>query len=230
MGEVEGAALAFFRDAGDAGSLDRLVQGFAGIAEPMGYSAAACFHAGRAGDPISIRLAFSWNAADDALERVRRRLAKCDPAVTAALMSNQVTAWSDLDVGDSALSGWLFPVHGPFGETLCVAVFGRPPTRLDDRERMILQVAAGLLASHGIGLAEIEVETSRDPNPTLRENECGYWAGQGRSDWQIGRILDLSERAVAFHLTSLARKLKLKGRGQIPELFRRRNGQPVKET
>ena len=115
----------------------------------------------------------------------------------------------------------MVPVHGPLGETLCVTVFGDAPDPLGERERMILQVAAGLLASHGIALAEIEVETSSDPQPTLRENECGYWAGQGKSDWQIGEILDLSEGAVAFHLASLARKLKLKGRSEIPGLFRR---------
>ena len=136
-------------------------------------------------------------------------------------MSARVTAWSEIDQIAGAPSGWLIPVHGPLGETLCVAVFGDAAGPLADRERMILQVAAGLLASHGVALAEIEVEASSDRHPTLRENECGYWAGQGKSDWQIGQILNLSEGAVAFHLASLARKLKLKGRSEIPGLFRR---------
>jgi DNA-binding CsgD family transcriptional regulator len=221
MAEVEAAALAFFRDAGDAETLDRLVQSFAGIVEPMGFLSAACFHAGRPGEPISVRLAFSWNFAEDDLDKVRRRLAKGDGAVSGALMSARITAWSEIEEGSGAPQGWLIPVHGPLGETLCVAVFGGAAGPLGDRERMILQVAAGLLASHGVALAEIEVETSSDRNPTLRENECGYWAGQGKSDWQIGRILDLSEGAVGFHLSSLARKLKLKGRSEIPGLFRR---------
>jgi len=221
MGDVEGAALAFFNSAGDSGSLDQLVRNFANIVEPMGYSSAACFHAGRPGEPISVRLAFSWDLAEDALQRVRRRLAKGDALVSGALMSVRTAAWSEIDQEADAPRGWLVPVHGPLGETLCVTVFGDAPDPLGERERMILQVAAGLLASHGVALAEIDVEASSDPHPTLRENECGYWAGRGKSDWQIGKILDLSEGAVAFHLISLARKLKLRGRSEIPGLFRR---------
>ncbi len=221
MSDIEKAALAFFRDAGDAGSLGQLVEGFASVVEPLGLSSAACFHALQPGEPASVRLAFSWNLAQDDLDRMRRRLAEADAAVNDALMSAHVAPWSALEDGLDAPSGWLIPVHGPLGETFCVAVFGCTPAPLDQRERMILQVAAGLLASHGIALAEIEVESSSDPQPTSRENACGYWAGQGKSDWQIGQLLNLSEGAVAFHLTSLARKLKLKGRSEIPRLFRR---------
>jgi len=223
MGDIEGAALAFFNSAGEAESLDRLVQGFATVVEPAGLTSAACFHVFRPGEPVSVRLAFSWNLAQNDLDGVRRQLARRDAAVSEALMSSRATPWSALDDGLDAPSGWLIPVDGPLGETMCVTVFGCTPEPIDERGRMILQVAAGLLASHGIALAEIEVESSADPFPTSRENACGYWAGQGRSDWQIGEILQLSEGAVAFHLTSLARKLKLKSRREIPGFFRRMN-------
>lgn len=220
MGDVDTAALAFFRDAGSANSLDKLVQGFAAMVEPMGLTAAACFHVGRPGEPIWVRLAFSWNLADEVLTRVRRRLSADDEAIRAAMMSSKACAWGSFDHADDGLAGWLVPVQGPMGETLCVTILGRPEAPVDDHGRMLIQVAASLLASHGVSLAEIEVEASPDRNPTPRENECGYWAGRGKSDWQIGQILDLSEGAVAYHLNSLAKKLRLKGRAQIPGLFR----------
>ena len=221
MGDVETAALAFFRDAGSASSLDKLVQGFATMVEPMGFTSAACFHVGRPGEPIWVRLAFSWNLPDEVLSRIRRRLSAEDEAIRAAMMSWKACAWGSFEQGSDALAGWLVPIQGPMGETLCVTILGEPRDAPDDRGRMLIEVAASLLASHGVSLAEIEVEASPDRNPTVRENECGYWAGRGKSDWQIGQILDLSEGAVAYHLNSLARKLRLKGRAQIPELFRR---------
>jgi DNA-binding CsgD family transcriptional regulator len=221
MGEVEAAALAFFRDAGSAKSLDKLVQGFAAMVEPMGYSSAACFHMGRPGEPIWVRLAFSWNLPDAVLTRIKRRLSADDQAIRAAMMSLDPCAWEAFEAAEDGLRGWLVPVQGPLGETVCVTVTGEPASPPGDRERMMIQVATSLLASHGVALAEIEVEASDDRLPTTRENECGYWAGRGKSDWQIGQILDLSEGAVAYHLNSLARKLRLKGRGDIPRLFRR---------
>lgn len=221
MGDVEAAALAFFRDAGSARSLDKLVQGFAAMVEPMGYSSAACFHVGRPGQSIWVRLAFSWNLPDGVLTRIKQRLSADDQTIRAAMMAARPCVLDAIEMDEGALRGWLIPVQGPLGETLCVTITGEPVNPLDDRERMMIQVAANLLAAHGVSLAEIEVETSGDILPTTRENECGYWAGRGKSDWQIGQILDLSEGAVAYHLNSLARKLRLKGRADIPGLFRR---------
>jgi len=221
MADVEAAAMAFFRDAGSAKSLDKLVQGFAAMVEPMGYSSAACFHMGRPGEPIWVRLAFSWNLPTDVQSRIKHRLSADDQAIRAAMMALKPCAWDAFESGEGALKGWLVPVQGPMGETVCVTITGQPASPPDDRERMMIQVAANLLASHGVALAEIEVEASDDRLPTTRENECGYWAGRGKSDWQIGQILDLSEGAVGYHLNSLARKLKLRGRADIPSLFRR---------
>jgi DNA-binding CsgD family transcriptional regulator len=221
MGDVEAAALAFFRDAGSAKNLAKLVQGFSAMVEPMGYTSAACFHMGRPGEPIWARLAFSWNLRDEVLTRIRLRLSAEDEAIRAAMMSSKPCAWDSVDHQAGELVGWLVPVQGPMGETLCVTVLGQPKNPLDDRERMLMQVAASMLASNGVSLAEIEVEASPDRNPTEREHECGYWAGRGKSDWQIGQILDLSEGTVAYHLNTLARKLRLKGRSEIPDLFRR---------
>ncbi|CAH2405139.1 LuxR family transcriptional regulator [Mesorhizobium escarrei] len=42
---------------------------------------------------------------------------------------------------------------------------------------------------------------------TPREYECLQWAAQGKSDWEIGCILGITQRTAAFHLGNARRKL-----------------------
>jgi len=43
-----------------------------------------------------------------------------------------------------------------------------------------------------------------------REFECLEWAAQGKSAWEIGRILGISRRTVAFHLDNAKTKLDVR--------------------
>lgn len=45
------------------------------------------------------------------------------------------------------------------------------------------------------------------PHPTSRELECLTWAARGKTAWETGRILSISESAVKKHLGSAAAKL-----------------------
>lgn len=42
---------------------------------------------------------------------------------------------------------------------------------------------------------------------TNREIECLLWVSHGKTSWETGQILGLSERTVEHHLTSAAQKL-----------------------
>ncbi|SIT54693.1 Transcriptional regulator [Mesorhizobium prunaredense] len=42
---------------------------------------------------------------------------------------------------------------------------------------------------------------------TPREYECLQWTAQGKSDWEIGCILGITQRTAAFHLANARRKL-----------------------
>jgi DNA-binding CsgD family transcriptional regulator len=46
----------------------------------------------------------------------------------------------------------------------------------------------------------------------LREREILRWAAVGKTSWEIGRITNLSERTINFHLQSAASKLGVSGR------------------
>lgn len=50
------------------------------------------------------------------------------------------------------------------------------------------------------------------PHLTRRERECLHWAASGKTSWEIGRVLGVSERTVVFHLQNAARKFGVNAR------------------
>ena len=52
-----------------------------------------------------------------------------------------------------------------------------------------------------------------DLNPlTEREAECLRWAAQGKTSWEIGHILGLSERTANYHISNACAKMNVRGR------------------
>lgn len=52
------------------------------------------------------------------------------------------------------------------------------------------------------------------PDLTARERETLKWAYEGKTAWEIGVILSISERTVKFHLNNIYKKLNVKNRSQ----------------
>ncbi len=52
------------------------------------------------------------------------------------------------------------------------------------------------------------------PNFTLRERETLKWSYEGKTAWEIGVILSISERTVKFHLNNIYQKLNVANRSQ----------------
>lgn len=59
-------------------------------------------------------------------------------------------------------------------------------------------------------------DTRRQPPPllTLREKECLTWAAAGKTNWEIGYILNIAERTAEHHLANATRKLDAVNRCQ----------------
>ena len=49
---------------------------------------------------------------------------------------------------------------------------------------------------------------------SARERELLRWMKEGKTNWEIGRITDISERTVKFHLQNIFRKLNASSRTQ----------------
>jgi DNA-binding CsgD family transcriptional regulator len=44
---------------------------------------------------------------------------------------------------------------------------------------------------------------------SAREKSCLYWAAQGKTSWEIGSILGITERTVNFHIGNICAKFNV---------------------
>ncbi|MBL8666169.1 MAG: LuxR family transcriptional regulator [Rhodospirillales bacterium] len=154
----------------------------------------------------------------------------CDPVLLRMPNAGDPLIWDDLprelplspkqrrvmiesrDAG--LLNGVSIPLHGPRGETYVVslATAGAKPPVLDDLAKLqIIAVQFMLtyarLLRHGLGPpASVRL--------TDRERECLTWTARGKSAWSIGKILNVSEHTVNFHLKRAMAKLAAANRMQ----------------
>lgn len=62
---------------------------------------------------------------------------------------------------------------------------------------------------------KINIANNKSNNDlTKREKECLAWACEGKSSWDISKILGCSKRTVTFHLTNAQMKLNTTNRCQ----------------
>lgn len=115
-----------------------------------------------------------------------------------------------LKVGISA------PVHGLGCQWGLLSVAGSEE-KTDRRTRLHQLAGVQLLATftHEAG-HRFATMPQADPNVhlTARELECLRWAAEGKTGWEIGRLLGISERTVVFHVENAAHKLGVFGRRQ----------------
>jgi LuxR family transcriptional activator of conjugal transfer of Ti plasmids len=107
--------------------------------------------------------------------------------------------------------GFTVPIHdgrGPIAavtfaaDARHVAAFSR---RIEELRR-VLQLMAIYFHAHArrrLACGRVIAGVSLSP----REFECLEWAAQGKSAWEIGRILGISRRTAAFHLDNAKAKL-----------------------
>jgi len=109
-------------------------------------------------------------------------------------------------------SGISIPLHGP-GVTWGLMSYASP--NLEERDFVALLPELHLMAhfvheaARRIGRATVG-ETL--PTLTRRERECLAWAAAGKTRWEIGQVLNISERTVIFHLQNATQKLGVSGR------------------
>jgi LuxR family transcriptional regulator, quorum-sensing system regulator BjaR1 len=111
--------------------------------------------------------------------------------------------------------GLLVPIYSLNGDQSCISMAGKT---IDKRYRVkqVMHMISMYVHHRAISLHE-HVKPSRAMEAvrlTLRERECLQWAACGKTDWEMGRILQISEKTVALYVGSAMKKLSSANRTQ----------------
>ncbi|HYD98605.1 MAG TPA: LuxR family transcriptional regulator [Alphaproteobacteria bacterium] len=149
---------------------------------------------------------------------------KLDPVVGLASRSLVAFPWQDAwrdrgngrqrelrqESGDLGLrNGLTVPIHSPGGG---LATLNFTASVGDKAFADIYRSSRHQLESLALHVHELVLQNfypSPDALPSLapRERECLLWASEGKSNWEVGQILGLSEETVRTYIKSAAKKL-----------------------
>ena len=115
--------------------------------------------------------------------------------------------------GDFGLrEGYTFPIFNTNGYA---AVISYATDRMEDNPKLLPALQLIALYFHAKYRELSGLDRDRPvPNLTPRERECLRWAGAGKTDWEIGEVLSISEPTVHTHVESAKRKLGVNTRVQ----------------
>lgn len=127
------------------------------------------------------------------ISELRNAMRRENPARAANLLHESL---KDMD-------GIVVPVHED-GELAWLAVFvGR-----DADLRQAAQAVMGAAVHAGYSLFQKLIAAEAPQSPlSPRESECLGWVAEGKTDTEVGRILEISPRTVRFHINNAKTKL-----------------------
>lgn len=149
---------------------------------------------------------------------------KVDPVIHYAQNSSLPAVWNDqrfhtcqsrefweearaLGLGD----GMSFAVHGQPGVTGIMSLSRDKPLDLPSAELAALIGRAQMFASmlhHAVVRIDLpKLLPEQNIAMTPRERECLKWSADGKTAWEIGQILSITERTVVFHMNNVIQKL-----------------------
>jgi DNA-binding CsgD family transcriptional regulator len=150
-----------------------------------------------------------------------------DPVVTQTPALDRPYLWSDmvrkLDHGaperrifdearDAGLkSGLSVPLHGPWGRVGVLSF----ASQFDDAEPSPKINHLNLLASQfHVAFEELNdsLRARRTVQLSAREADCLRWTAEGKSAWDVGMILGISENTANFHVKNAMKKLNTSSR------------------
>lgn len=105
--------------------------------------------------------------------------------------------------------GIAFATHLPNGQHLLVGVDRPDPLPSDERElmRLVADLQLTMAYAQDAAVRLLGVEERSPVSLTTRELEVLKWTLEGKTTWEIGQILSISENTVKFHLKNTTAKL-----------------------
>jgi LuxR family quorum sensing-dependent transcriptional regulator len=161
-----------------------------------------------------------------------------DPVTRALKAARRPFHWRDLErrVGEDPaakrvmreasefglVDGVAVPVFGPSG-LAATASFAGTRRDLSETESIALHLVAIYAASRAEEIAWMpQAPVAPQANLTPREIDCLQWSSEGKTSWEIGEILNISERTVESYLKTAAQKLSARSRTQAVAIAMKR--------
>lgn len=111
--------------------------------------------------------------------------------------------WSSLPGAAKHKDGLVVPIHVN-NELVWGAGFTGPDPDLSQAVQSLLSAAVHAAYARFQELLDFEMPHSP---LTRRESECLHWVAGGKTDFEVGKILEISPRTVRFHITNAKTKL-----------------------
>lgn len=218
----EQSAFRFLQEGPEAGSLGQLNDMFAATLEMFGYPFFGCLHYASPGRPFHPRMLFGRSSGEWVKRYTKEHLALHDPTVGQIFSRSSSFSWSDVQSGElrpqeaevftqatkaGLRSGFLVPVTGSYSDVVGVIMTSDAVLEHDRAARATLTAVSTVYAACGGSLLEITEDQPTSTPLTSRECQCLGWASQGKTDWEIGRILSISPRTVGTHIDNARAKL-----------------------
>jgi LuxR family quorum sensing-dependent transcriptional regulator len=214
--------LEFARGAEDIDDPAELNRRFAEVTRPFGVKYFSTIVTGPLGQVLTPRVILGEVDPDWTRHYTERGYAAVDPVLTALFDTRKPFTWreaaerttnrlarrmfrevTELTGTDNAL---VVPIHDVPGETAAVVMSGEA-VEFDAQVRPILHLAAVYFS--GVARDLVDRRPAPEPCPlTARQLECLRWVMDGKSDWEIGEILRISEHTAHNHIEAANRGLE----------------------
>jgi LuxR family transcriptional regulator, quorum-sensing system regulator SolR len=114
--------------------------------------------------------------------------------------------------------GVSFAVHEQPGVTGIFSLARDKPLDLQALDMAALIGRAQMFASmlhHAVSRIDLpKLLPAQNVTLTPRERECLRWTADGKTAWEVGRILNIAERTVVFHVNNVIQKLSASNKTQ----------------
>ena len=136
-----------------------------------------------------------------------------DDVLTAQDLSKRELEYQDQAWSHGMRTGLAVPILGAHGAFSMLSVTGdqKPKEMKEHLNANGSELLALAFAYHSMAkdLLKGEALNQRRKILSVREREVVSWTAYGKTAWEIGEILNISERTVVFHLESAKRKLSV---------------------
>lgn len=164
---------------------------------------------------------------------IENKYCKIDPRTRYCVLNSDPIRWCDLTFSDEKngplaqammdhakqygfVDGISFPLHGVGSEASLFSL--STSSSLPDYSEMEIQTIITYATKVRSEVKRIQFKQNPKsvelPVLSEREKECLQWTANGKTSWEIGQILGVSESTVVFHISKAVNKLGVSNRVQ----------------